>query len=174
MPLRGGGGVGRLMANAILNFHFDYLNPSLRAPLMKITNSVIPRPNGSFFIMKKWFPTYLIYIWYYSKIIRIFTHWFFMGIRVCARWGRIFPPGEFGSSKAFWIEIRNMALQFTFRKKSKQKIFHPDMDFVTSGTNDTCVNYFQIEKKLILTSDFVHLTRSASLLFSRKLSAGVI
>ena len=24
-----GGGVGRLMANAILNFHFDYLNPSL-------------------------------------------------------------------------------------------------------------------------------------------------
>ena len=25
----GGGGVGRLMANAILNFHFDYLNPSL-------------------------------------------------------------------------------------------------------------------------------------------------
>ena len=28
LPLRGGGG-GRLMANAILNFHFDYLNPSL-------------------------------------------------------------------------------------------------------------------------------------------------
>ena len=25
-----GGGVGPLMANAILNFHFDYLNPSLR------------------------------------------------------------------------------------------------------------------------------------------------
>ena len=25
----GGGGVGRLMANAILNFHFDFLNPSL-------------------------------------------------------------------------------------------------------------------------------------------------
>ena len=25
-----GGGVGRLMANAILNFHFDFLNPSLR------------------------------------------------------------------------------------------------------------------------------------------------
>ena len=24
-----GGGVGRLMANAILNFHFDFLNPSL-------------------------------------------------------------------------------------------------------------------------------------------------
>ena len=24
-----GGGVGPLMANAILNFHFDYLNPSL-------------------------------------------------------------------------------------------------------------------------------------------------
>ena len=27
MPLRGG--VRRLMANAILNFHFDFLNPSL-------------------------------------------------------------------------------------------------------------------------------------------------
>ena len=26
-----GGGVGRLMANAILNFHFDYLHPSLRS-----------------------------------------------------------------------------------------------------------------------------------------------
>ena len=26
----GGGGVGPLMANAILNFHFDYLNPSHR------------------------------------------------------------------------------------------------------------------------------------------------
>ena len=25
-----GGGVKRLMANAILNFHFDFLNPSLR------------------------------------------------------------------------------------------------------------------------------------------------
>ena len=24
-----GGGVGRLMANAILNFHFDYMTPSL-------------------------------------------------------------------------------------------------------------------------------------------------
>ena len=31
LPLRGGG-IGPLMANAILNFHFDYLNPSLRAP----------------------------------------------------------------------------------------------------------------------------------------------
>ena len=28
LPLRGGGG-GPLMANAILNFHFDFLNPSL-------------------------------------------------------------------------------------------------------------------------------------------------
>ena len=28
MPLRGGG-VGPLMANAILNFHFDYVTPSL-------------------------------------------------------------------------------------------------------------------------------------------------
>ena len=27
--IKGGGGGGRLMANAILNFHFDYLNPSL-------------------------------------------------------------------------------------------------------------------------------------------------
>ena len=28
--IKGGwGGVGRLMANAILNFHFDFLNPSL-------------------------------------------------------------------------------------------------------------------------------------------------
>ena len=27
VPLRGG--VGRLMANAILNFHFDFLHPSL-------------------------------------------------------------------------------------------------------------------------------------------------
>ena len=29
LPLRGEGGVGPLMANAILNFHFDFLNPSL-------------------------------------------------------------------------------------------------------------------------------------------------
>ena len=29
MPLRGRGGVGPLMANAILNFHFDFLTPSL-------------------------------------------------------------------------------------------------------------------------------------------------
>ena len=34
MPLRGGGG-GPLMANAILNFHFDYLTPSLIRFLMK-------------------------------------------------------------------------------------------------------------------------------------------
>ena len=32
MPLRGGGG-GPLMANAILNFHFDYLTTSLRLQL---------------------------------------------------------------------------------------------------------------------------------------------
>ena len=39
MPLRGGGGgVGRLMAYAILNFHFDYLNPSLIfEPALKIS-----------------------------------------------------------------------------------------------------------------------------------------
>ena len=30
VPLRGWGGVGRLMANAILNFHFDFLHTSLR------------------------------------------------------------------------------------------------------------------------------------------------
>ena len=30
----GGGGVGPLMANAILNFHFDYLTTSLRFPQM--------------------------------------------------------------------------------------------------------------------------------------------
>ena len=29
--IKGGGEVGRLMANAILNFHFDYLKPSLIA-----------------------------------------------------------------------------------------------------------------------------------------------
>ena len=29
VPLRGGRGVGPLMANAILNFHFDFLHPSL-------------------------------------------------------------------------------------------------------------------------------------------------
>ena len=27
--IKGGGGGGPLMANAILNFHFDFLNPSL-------------------------------------------------------------------------------------------------------------------------------------------------
>ena len=30
-----GGGVGRLMANAILNFHFDFLHPSLNMSLKK-------------------------------------------------------------------------------------------------------------------------------------------
>ena len=29
-----GGGVGPLMANAILNFHFDYLDPSLSRSLL--------------------------------------------------------------------------------------------------------------------------------------------
>ena len=29
LPLKGGGGVGRPMANAILNFHFDFLHTSL-------------------------------------------------------------------------------------------------------------------------------------------------
>ena len=31
--IKGGGGVGRLMANAILNFHFYYPHPSLTARL---------------------------------------------------------------------------------------------------------------------------------------------
>ena len=30
--IKGGGGVGPLMANAILNFHFDYLTTSLSDP----------------------------------------------------------------------------------------------------------------------------------------------
>ena len=30
VPLGGGGGGRRLTAKSILNFHFDYLNPSLR------------------------------------------------------------------------------------------------------------------------------------------------
>ena len=30
-----GGGVGRLMANAILNFHFDFLHPSLIQKVFK-------------------------------------------------------------------------------------------------------------------------------------------
>ena len=33
-----GGGVGRLMANAILNFHFDFPHPSLRAKMDKNNN----------------------------------------------------------------------------------------------------------------------------------------
>ena len=40
---------------------------------------MIPRPNGTFFDHEKWFLTYLIYIQEYTKIIRIFTHWFFTG-----------------------------------------------------------------------------------------------
>ena len=39
----GEGGVGRLMANAILNFHFDYLNPSLSQVL---TNNAMGRLGG--------------------------------------------------------------------------------------------------------------------------------
>ena len=42
MPLGGGG--RRLMANTILNFHFDYLNPSLRA----LTNSTYRSQQGNF------------------------------------------------------------------------------------------------------------------------------
>ena len=37
LPLRGGGGVGPLMANAILNFHFDFLNPSLMENKVKVS-----------------------------------------------------------------------------------------------------------------------------------------
>ena len=36
-----GGGVGRLMANAILNFHFDFLNPSLGSKAFHLLISFI-------------------------------------------------------------------------------------------------------------------------------------
>ena len=36
-----GGGVRRLMAKAILNFHFDYLNPSLTQPPIVYTAMII-------------------------------------------------------------------------------------------------------------------------------------
>ena len=36
------GGVRRLMANAILNFHFDYLNPSLRPAEPETSFQLIP------------------------------------------------------------------------------------------------------------------------------------
>ena len=37
--IKGGGRVGPLMANAILNFHFDYLKPSLsKYPLFFVTS----------------------------------------------------------------------------------------------------------------------------------------
>ena len=39
-----GGGVGRLMANAILNFHFDFPHPSLR----KIATKKCLQPTRSF------------------------------------------------------------------------------------------------------------------------------
>ena len=39
VPLRGG--VGRLMAKTILNFHFDYLKPSLRFAGFFIRNLVL-------------------------------------------------------------------------------------------------------------------------------------
>ena len=42
LPLRGGVGVGRLMANAILNFHFDYLNTSLIAVVNPQWSSDLP------------------------------------------------------------------------------------------------------------------------------------
>ena len=58
MPLRGGGG-GPLMANAILDFHFDYLNPSLSWPLVKaITQQWIytsfVSDTSHFFLMIPW------------------------------------------------------------------------------------------------------------------------
>ena len=40
MPLKGGG-VGRPMANTILNFHFDYWNPSLTCELALNTKTCI-------------------------------------------------------------------------------------------------------------------------------------
>ena len=36
-----GGGVGRLMANAILNFHFDYRHPSLSYSVFNIIHTLI-------------------------------------------------------------------------------------------------------------------------------------
>ena len=38
-----GGGAGPLMANAILNFHFDYLNPSLRVSILNRTKCLFLR-----------------------------------------------------------------------------------------------------------------------------------
>ena len=37
LPLRGGGEVGPLMANAILNFHFDFLTTSLMLAVENLT-----------------------------------------------------------------------------------------------------------------------------------------
>ena len=83
MPLRGGGRVGRLMANTILNFHFDYWNPSLRqlSVLWAIIgfkmNDII---NGDIFVMieiesfcsKSILPCYLL-LFCYCIITRVST-----------------------------------------------------------------------------------------------------
>ena len=42
MPLRGGG-VGPLMANAILNFHFDFLTPSLMEEVLVSTKDIMTK-----------------------------------------------------------------------------------------------------------------------------------
>ena len=39
MTIKGGGGVGRLMEKTILNFHFDYLHPSLICSEDKTTHA---------------------------------------------------------------------------------------------------------------------------------------
>jgi len=38
LPLRGGGGVGPLMANAIKNFHFDFLTTSLNYQIRSVVS----------------------------------------------------------------------------------------------------------------------------------------
>ena len=38
--IKGGGGGGPLMANALLNFHFDFLTPSLRMNLVILVKIV--------------------------------------------------------------------------------------------------------------------------------------
>ena len=56
-----------------------------------LTNSVTLQPNGKLFDHEKWFLTYLAYIEEYTKIMKISTHWFFTGVRVCAGCVQIWP-----------------------------------------------------------------------------------
>ena len=50
VPLRGGGGGRRLMANAILNFHFDYWHTSLR----KYKQSLITTEEVKQLLLQEW------------------------------------------------------------------------------------------------------------------------